>query len=145
MKNSLNDPYLSKNQHDAVRGIIGKPVSWDEPFVIDMNRVRQALPSRAYVQLRKKNSIPYIYIKIANPSMMEYGNEKQQEQDIEMIFDWLREIVGRKNVSEFYRHSTGSPWELWLKRNPYEFINLSDEDINGFVDMNLVKDGVLTA
>lgn len=108
-----------------------------------MKRVREALPSRAFVQLKKKNSIPYIYIKIANPSMMEYGNEVQQEKDIEMIFDWLREIVGRNNVSEFYRHSTGSPWELWLKRNPYEFINLNDDDINGYTTMDIVKNGKL--
>ena len=110
---------------------------------IDMQRVREALPKRAYVQLRKKNSTPYIYIKIANPSMMEYGNEKQQEQDIEMIFDWLRDIVGRENVSEFYRHSTGSPWELWLKRHEYEFINTTDDDINGFTSMNIVENGKL--
>lgn len=109
--------------------------------IIDMKRVREALPSRAYVQLRKKNSIPYIYIKIANPSMMEYGNEKEQERDIETIFEWLRQIVGRHNVSEFYSHSTGSPWELWLKRNQYEFINTTDDDINGFSNMNLVKEG----
>lgn len=113
--------------------------------IIDMQRVREALPSRAYVQLRKKNSIPYIYIKIANPSMMEYGNEKQQEQDIEMIFEWLRQIVGHENVSEFYRHSTGSPWDLWLKRNQYEFINLTDDDINGFSNIDLVKKGKLMA
>lgn len=109
--------------------------------IIDMTRIREALPERAYVQLRKKNSIPYIFISIANPSMMEYGNEAQQEKDIEMIFDWLRDIVGKENVSEFYRHSTGSPWELWLKRNPYEFINTTDDDINGFVGINIVKDG----
>ncbi len=118
-------------------------VKCDIMDIIDMKRVREALPLRAYVQLRKKKSIPYIYIKIANPSMMEYGNEKQQEQDIEMIFDWLREIVGRHNVSEFYRHSTGSPWELWLKTNVYEFINITDDDINGFSNIELVKDGKL--
>lgn len=111
--------------------------------IIDMQRVREALPTRAYVQLKKKDSTPYIYIKIANPSMMEYGNEKQQEKDIEMIFDWLRDIVGKENVSEFYRHSTGSPWELWLKRNQYEFINLTDDDINGFSNLKLVENGSL--
>lgn len=113
--------------------------------IIDMQRVREALPKRAFVQLRKKNSIPYIYIKIANPSMMEYGNETQQEKDIEMIFEWLRDIVGRNNVSEFYRHSTGSPWELWLKRNQYEFINLNDDDINGFVNFKLIENGSVCA
>jgi len=110
---------------------------------IDLNRVREALPSRAVVTLGKTDqSSPFIRIVVANPSLYDKGT-KQEEQDIEMIRGWLRDIIGNENISEIYSDSTGTPWTIYLKRLPYEFLNASDEDVNSWAKMNIVRDGKL--
>lgn len=109
--------------------------------VIDLNRIREALPNRAKVTLGKtKKGTPYIECIVRFPSLYEKGTN-EEEQIVEEVFQWQREIIGRENISEFYTEETGSHWFVYLKRVPLEFINVSDNDINSFTKMELVKDG----
>lgn len=109
--------------------------------VIDLNRIREALPNRAKVTLSKtKKGTPYIECIVRFPSLYEKGT-KEEEQIVEEVFQWQREIIGKENISEFYTEETGSHWFVYLKRVPLEFINVSDNDINSFTKMELVKDG----
>jgi hypothetical protein len=111
--------------------------------IIDLNRIREALPKRAKVTLGKtKKGSPYIECIVRFPSLYEKGT-KEEEQIVEEVFQWQREIIGKENISEFYTEETGSHWFVYLKRLPFEFINVSDNDINSFSKIELVKDGKL--
>lgn len=111
--------------------------------IIDLNRIREALPKRAKVTLGKtKKGSPYIECIVRFPSLYEKGT-KEEEYIVDEVFQWQREIIGKENISEFYTEETGSHWFVYLKRVPLEFINVSDNDINSFSKMELVKDGKL--
>lgn len=102
---------------------------------IDLDRVREALPKRAKVTLIKyKGKSPALKCEV-QPSL--------NEEDFEMCKNWQRDIIGRENISEFYTEETGHFWYVFLKRVPMEFEGLTDEDINSFTNMKLVKDGAL--
>ncbi len=85
---------------------------------IDLNRIRESLPQRAEVELRKQSSvggsIPYIRIFVPEPSL--------SEEDFEMVKNWQRDIIGSENLSEFYTEETGRLWLIYLKRKPLEFV-----------------------
>ena len=104
-------------------------------ITIDLDRIRTALPDRATVTLGKtKHSTPYLEI-FVNPSL--------SEKDFDMCIDWQCEIIGKENIMEFYTEETGHHWFVYLKRVPMEFIGASDENVNSFTKMELVKDGKL--
>lgn len=110
---------------------------------IDLQRIREALPKHANVTLHKTEiSTPYIRIEVSNPSLYNSGT-KQEDEDIRMIQGWLDEIIGEENIMEVYQVSTGTPWIYYLNRNPYEFVNLTDGDVNSFNHFELLKDGHL--
>ncbi len=110
---------------------------------IDLDRIREALPRRAKVKLGKtKKGSPYIECVVRFPSLYEKGT-KEEQQDVERVFEWQREIIGRENISEFYTEETGSHWFVYLKRVPMEFVNVEDDDINYFTNMKLVENGAL--
>ena len=112
-------------------------------ITIDLDRIREALPKRAKVKLGKtKKGSPYIECIVRFPSLYEKGT-KEEEQDVERVFEWQREIIGRENISEFYTEETGSHWFVYLKRVPMKFMNVEDDDINSFANMKLVEKGAL--
>jgi hypothetical protein len=83
------------------------------------------------VQLRRKKGMPYIYIDIAKTSI--YGKiAREKEEEIEVVFQSMRAIVGNENVYDFDIYNNGNQLELSLKRDRYEFINLLDIDIDGY-------------
>lgn len=105
---------------------------------IDLNRIREALPKRAKVTLGKTDKgTPFIECKVSSPSLYEKGT-KEEEQDVERVFQWQREIIGNENISEFYTEDTGAHWFVYLKRKPYDFINITNEDIKTFSGVELV-------
>ena len=105
-------------------------------LIIDLNRIRKALPDRAKVVLIKyKKTQPAIEIFISEPSL--------SEKDFEECKEWQREIIGVENISEHYTEETGRHWYIMLKRQVMKFEGVSDEDINSFIDTKLVKDGKL--
>ena len=111
--------------------------------IIDMDRIRQALPERAKVVLGKtKQGITYLECIVRFPSLYEKGT-KEEEETVEQVIEWQREILGRENIMEFYTKSTGSHWFVYMKRQPYEFRNATDDDINGWTGLvyDIVKDG----
>ena len=104
-------------------------------ITIDLDRIRTALPNRATLTPGKtKQSTPYLEVCV-NPSL--------SESDFEMCKNWQREIIGKENIMEFYTEETGHHWFVYLKRVPMEFIGASDENVNSFTKMQLVKDGKL--
>lgn len=103
---------------------------------IDMARIRAALPDRAKVKLLKKmidgKSIVFLKCTVI-PSL--------SDEEFEQCKQWQREIIGAKNISEFYTHTTGTSWLVYLKRILMEFENTTDEDIKGVtgVDVAAIK------
>jgi len=111
-------------------------------ITIDLNRIREALPNRAKVSLGKtEKGTPYIEC-VVRPSLYEKGT-KDEESDIEQVFNWQREIIGKDNIMEFYTEETGSHWYIYLNRKPMEFVNVENEDINSFTNMKLIENGAL--
>lgn len=112
-------------------------------ITIDLNRIREALPKRAKVTLGKtKHGTPFIECIVRFPSLYEKGT-KEEQQDVEQVFNWQREIIGKDNIMEFYTEETGSHWYIYLNRKPMEFVNVEDGDINSFTCMKLVENGAL--
>jgi hypothetical protein len=108
--------------------------------VIDMKRVREALPNRTKVELKRYVSSDnqtglYINIFIKEPSL--------SDSDFEMVKDWLRDIVGKENILEFFTEETGRDFRVYLKRQPLEISNLSDDDCNNIAGHEIVKEGSL--
>lgn len=101
-------------------------------IIIDLDRIREALPNRATVTLGKKDSTPFLEITVT-PSLT--------EEDFEMCKNWQREIIGKENIAEFYTEESGHHWFVYLQRVPMEFIGVSDDNINSFTKMEIVKDG----
>lgn len=101
---------------------------------IDMQRLRDALPKRAVVNLKHITKPPTsvcIECIVRWPSLYDKGT-KEEEKTVEQVFQWQREIIGAENISEFYTEETGSHWFIYLKRVPLEFINATDEDIKNY-------------
>ena len=74
---------------------------------IDLQRIKDALPNRAKVELIKyKGKSPAIEVKIT-PSL--------NEDEFEECKQWQREIIGVENINEFYTAETGSHWYVFLK------------------------------
>lgn len=106
---------------------------------IDLNRIREALPKRAKVRLGKtEKGTPFIECKVFFPSLYEKGTKEEQE-NLDMVLQWQTDIIGDENIMEFYTESTGSHWYIYLERKPYEFINLEDNDVNSFTNLNLIE------
>jgi hypothetical protein len=103
--------------------------------VIDMQRLRDALPKRAVVKLRwkqnKDNRSLFIECIVRWPSLYDKGS-KEEEKQLEEVLKWQREIIPAEAISEFYTEETGSHWLIYLKRVPMEFINATDEDIKSY-------------
>jgi len=103
--------------------------------IIDMQRIRDALPKRAVVKLRwkqnKDNRSLFIECIVRFPGLYSKGSSEESEQ-LEQVLKWQREIIPAEAVSEFYTEETGSHWLIYLKRIPLEFINLSDDDIKSY-------------
>lgn len=77
---------------------------------IDLERIKQALPDRAEVQLIKYNGkSPAIEVKIGYPYL--------SEEDFEQCKQWQREIIGQENINEFYTEESGKHWFVFLKFN----------------------------
>ncbi len=114
-----------------------------EEIIIDLDRIREALPNRAKVKLGKTDKgTPFIECIVRFPSLYKEG-KKEEEEDVERVFEWQREIIGSENISEFYTEETGGHWYIYLKRVPMNFINVNDNDINSFTGMKLVENGSL--
>lgn len=106
-------------------------------ITIDLNRIREALPKIAKVTLGKtEKGTPFIECKVFFPSLYEKGT-REEEENLNMVLQWQREIIGNENIMEFYTESTGAHWYIYLKRKPYDFINLSDNDVNSFTKLKL--------
>lgn len=103
--------------------------------VIDMQRIREALPKRAVVKLRwkqnKENRSLFIECIVRFPSLYTKGT-KEEEKQLEEVLKWQREIIPPEAISEFYTEETGNHWLIYLKRIPLEFINCTDEDIKNY-------------
>lgn len=106
-----------------------------QPLIVDMGRIRQALPDRAEVKLIKYQS--------KSPAIECFVDPSLSEEDFEMCMDWQRQIIGVENISEFYCEETGRHWFVFLKRVPFEFQNVTDDDINSFFGLRLVENGSL--
>jgi len=103
---------------------------------VDLDRIREALPDRASVKLIKyRGQSPALECKVQNPSL--------SEGDFEMVIDWQEKIIGKDNISEFYVEETGGHWYVFLKRVPMEFSGATDEDVNSFNGIEIVKNGEL--
>jgi hypothetical protein len=107
---------------------------------IDLNRIRKALPNRAKVTLVKYNGSQ---IGKGSPAIRVVCYPTLSEKDFEMCKQWQREIIGDDNISEIYTETTGGDWFVFLKRMPMEFVNASDEDVNSFTNMDLIKEGTI--
>lgn len=103
--------------------------------VIDMQRLRDALPKRAIVKLRwkqnKENRSLFIECIVRFPGLYSKGT-KEEEKQLEEVLQWQREIIPAEAISEFYTEETGSHWLIYLKRVPLNFINCTDEDIKSY-------------
>lgn len=90
---------------------------------IDLNRIKKALPKRARVKFGETTKgTPYIECIVKFPSLYENGS-KEEEQDIEQVLNWQREIIGKENIMEFYTEETGSHWFIYLKKHNMEVLN----------------------
>jgi len=107
---------------------------------IDLDRIRKALPDRAVVTLVKYNGSE---IGKGSPAIRVICYPTLSEKEFEMCMQWQREIIGEENISEFYTETTGGEWFVFFKRIPFEFQNATDNDVNSFTKLDLVKDGKL--
>lgn len=103
--------------------------------VIDMQRLRDALPKHAVVNLRwkqnKENRSLFIECIVRFPSLYNKGTREEEEQ-LNQVLQWQREIIPAEAISEFYTEETGSHWLIYLKRIPIEFTNCTDEDVKSY-------------
>lgn len=90
--------------------------------IIDLNKIREALPSNAVVTLVKENRGFKINCKIKNPTLSDRFPETF-EKDFEQIKDWQRTLLGDA-ILEFYCYTTGEHWDIYLNRIPLQFTNL---------------------
>lgn len=106
--------------------------------IIDLKRIRETLPKRAKVTLGKTSKgYPYIECRVEFPSLCPKGT-KEEDEELAMVYQWQEDIIGKENIFEFYSEDTGRLWYIYLRRVPMEFINIENEDINTFTNMDLV-------
>lgn len=106
-----------------------------EEIKIDLDRIRKALPNRATVSLKRSEKGTCSIECCVQPAL--------EDEDFEMCKQFQREIIGQENISEFYTEVPGRFWIVYLERKVIEFTGVSDDDINEFARMKLVKDGAL--
>lgn len=104
----------------------------EEMIIIDLDRIREALPDRAKVELTKVKSVVRIECTVTDPPL--------SEEDFKTCKKWQKDIVGDA-FSEFYTEETGLNWMIFLKRIPMDFKNVTDEDVKTYTGMDLVKGG----
>lgn len=111
-------------------------------LVIDMQRLRDALPKRAVVNLKwkqnKENRSLFIECIVRWPGLYDKGT-KEEEQHLEQVLQWQRDIIPKEAVSEFYTEETGSHWLIYLKRVPLTFVNASDEDVKSYTGYSVTQ------
>lgn len=111
-------------------------------LVIDMQRLRDALPKRAVVKLRwkqnKHNRSLFIECIVRWPSLYEKGT-KEEEIQLNEVLRWQREIIPAEAIGEFYTEETGSHWLIYLNRVPMNFINTTDDDIKSYTGYTVDK------
>jgi len=69
-------------------------------IIIDLDRIREALPDRAKVELKKKKSVVHIECTVTDPPL--------SEEDFETCKKWQRKILGEAFM-EFYTVSPFNP------------------------------------
>lgn len=110
--------------------------------IIDMQRIREALPKHAKVFLRKKQtskgSCVYLECFIRWPDLGDMY-PMTYEEEFETLKQWQREIIGMENISEFFTEETGNHWLVYFKRVPMEFISTTDEDLKTYTGLDIVK------
>jgi len=89
---------------------------------IDIQKIRETLPSHAKVNLLKGKQVWEIHIMVAFPSMKDI-NPMGWEKDFQDAKDKQRGIIGEA-LSEFFTETEGHIWRIYLKRIPLEFINI---------------------
>lgn len=104
--------------------------------IIDMQRLRDAFPKRGTITLKFKNNTNgtrslYLECIVRWPGLYDKGT-REEEEELNMVLKWQREIIPEECISEFYTEETGSHWYIYLKRVPMEFINCTDEDIKTY-------------
>ncbi|MBA9078333.1 hypothetical protein [Rufibacter quisquiliarum] len=105
---------------------------------IDLTRIREALPSGANVTLRKTDKgTPYLDVRIY-PGLYVKGS-KEEERDLEEVLQWHMDIIGKENIMEIDTQETGSRWNTYLKKQPYDFIGLQDKDVDSFTGLPITE------
>lgn len=101
--------------------------------VVDLDRLREALPKHAKVILRKKKTekgkVALLECIVPHPSL--------SKKDFEMCKQWQTGIIGKAHISEFQTEDPGKHWFVYLAGLPMEFTNLSDEDVKTFTGLDL--------
>lgn len=82
--------------------------------IIDLDKLRQQLPSRAIVTLKKKRDVYYIDCFIPTPLVT--------EAEFETYKRLQRELLGEL-IMEQFTIGTGRHWQVYLKKVDIEFIN----------------------
>lgn len=104
---------------------------------IDLNKVRETIRSTGSIQLIKyKQKSPAFECFI-------YDGDALNEAEFEKVMDYQENVIGKENILEFYVEETGRHWFIFLKRVPIEFEGLTDEDVNSFSGLEMVKNGKL--
>ncbi len=76
--------------------------------IIDLNRIREALPNRSIVKyIKYKDKSPAIECKVV---------PRLSDDDFEMCKQWQREIIGN-SIVEFYTEETGSHWYVFIEKS----------------------------
>lgn len=90
---------------------------------VDLDLIRQTLPSHATVRLVEKTArhARHIECKVQRPSLYVKGS-KAEDAIIKSIMDRQRKIIGAVNVFEFFTEETGSHWKIYVK-DTVDFIN----------------------
>lgn len=73
---------------------------------IDLQRIKKTLPNRAKVNISKGKTGNGILEIIIIPEL--------SESDFEECKNWQREIIGQRNISEFYTIEAGKHWLVYL-------------------------------
>lgn len=91
--------------------------------VIDMNRLRDAIPKRAILILTKKDAdkkrVPVLECKVNFPFL--------DDEEFEMVKQWQRDIIGNDNIIDIFIEEAGQHWNVYMRAG-VQFINMSDSD-----------------
>ncbi len=112
-----------------------------EEVLIDMQKLRDTMPKGGAIILRHNTKPPtsiYLYCEVANFAKR---FPITWEKDFQMIKDWQRQILGDAFL-EFYTHTEGARWTIYLKRVILTLNNVTDHDIltyTGFSKQQLTE------